>query len=97
MRFPARSSLFEIAVLGLSGRLLIAPSLPVAVGLVALAGAWALEQIFVAQAFSAQKDVARAAEAATRAALEADSVKVLTQGIESRLTRIENKDGFRRG
>jgi hypothetical protein len=88
-------SVVEVLAFGLGVRLVVDPSVPVAVGLVALAGAWALEKIFVSHARvyrNSSIDAQEAAEKAARSASEAASALV---ALEGRLVRLETKEGWR--
>jgi hypothetical protein len=80
---------------GLGLRLIVDPSLPVSLGLLALAGAWALEKIFVSHARVYRNSSIDAQEAAERAAEAASSVLSSVAALEGRLTRLETKEGWR--
>jgi hypothetical protein len=90
-----RPSVVEVLVGGLGLRLVVDPSMPTALGLLALAGAWALEKIFVSHARvyrNSSIDAQEAAEKAARSASEAASALV---ALEGRLVRLETKEGWR--
>ena len=88
-------SVVEVLAFGLGVRLVVDPSLPVAVGLVALAGAWALEKIFVSHARVYRNSSIDAKAAAEKAAESASSVLSSVAALEGRLTRLETKEGWR--
>ena len=88
-------SVIEVLAFGLGVRLVVDPSLPVAVGLVALAGAWAVEKIFVSHARVYRNSSIEAQEAAEKAAESASSVLSVVAALEGRLTRLETKEGWR--
>ena len=90
-----RPSVVEVLASALGLRLVVDPSLPVAVGLIALAGAWALEKIFVSHARVYRNSSIDAQEAAERAASSASSVLSAVAVLEGRLTRLETKEGWR--
>ena len=94
---PSRLSVIELLATALGLRLFAVPSTSVAVGLVALAGAWALEKIFVFHTRAYQNSLIETRDAAAKSAESAESAKALVATLESRLTRLENKEGFRRG
>jgi hypothetical protein len=79
----------------LAVRLVVDPSLPVALGVLALAGAWALEKIFVSHARVYQNSTIDAKRAAEEAAQSASSVLASVAALEGRLTRLETKEGWR--
>ena len=88
-------SIIEALSVGVGLRLIVDPSMPAALGLLALAGAWALEKIFVSHARvyrNSSIDAQEAAEKAARSASEAASALV---ALEGRLTRLETKEGWR--
>jgi len=88
-------SVVEVLVGGLGLRLVVDPSLPVSLGLLALAGAWALEKIFVSHARVYRNSSIDAREAAEKAAEAASSVLTSVAALEGRLTRLETKEGWR--
>ena len=88
-------SVVEVLAFGLGVRLVVDPSLPVSLGLVALAGAWALEKIFVSHARVYRNSSIDARKAAEEAAQSASSVAVSVAALEGRLTRLETKEGWR--
>ena len=85
----------EVLASALGLRLVVDPSVPVAVGLLALAGAWALEKIFVSHARVYQNSTIDAKEAAEKAASSASAVLSSVAALEGRLTRLETKEGWR--
>lgn len=87
---------FEILASALVLRLVFRPSMPVAVALVALAGAWALEKILVSHTRAYQKSLIKARAEARSAAESASRVDAGLAAFENRITRLENKEGFRR-
>jgi hypothetical protein len=92
---PLEVSVIEALSVGVGVRLIIDPSVPVAVGLLALAGAWALEKIFVSHARVYRNSSIEAHEAAEKAVEAASSVLSAVSALESRLTRLETKEGWR--
>jgi hypothetical protein len=90
-----RPSIVEVLVGSLAVRLVVDPSLPVAIGLVALAGAWALEKIFVSHARVYRNSSIDAQAAAEKAAVSASSTAAGLAALEGRLTRLETKEGWR--
>jgi hypothetical protein len=88
-------SIIEVLAFGLGVRLVVDPSVPVAVGLLALAGAWALEKIFVSHARVYRNSSIDAKEAAERAASSASSVLSSVAALEGRLVRLETREGWR--
>jgi len=88
-------SVIEALSVGVGLRLIVDPSLPVSLGLLALAGAWALEKIFVSHARVYRNSSIDAKEAAEKAAQSASSVLVSVAALEGRLTRLETKEGWR--
>ena len=88
-------SVIEVLAFGLGVRLIVDPSVPVAVGLVALAGAWALEKIFVSHARVYRNSSIEAHEAAEKAVEAASSVLSAVTALEGRLVRLETKEGWR--
>ena len=92
---PLKVTVIEALSVGVGLRLIVDPSLSVALGLLALAGAWALEKIFVSHARvyrNSSIDAQEAAEKAARSASEAASALVALDG---RLTRIETRENWR--
>ena len=92
---PLKVTVIEALSVGVGLRLIVDPSVPVAIGLLALAGAWALEKIFVSHARvyrNSSIDAQEAAEKAARSASEAASALVALDG---RLTRIETRENWR--
>jgi hypothetical protein len=85
----------EALSVGVGLRLIVDPSLSVSLGLLALAGAWALEKIFVSHARVYRNSSIDAQEAAERAAESASSVLSAVAALEGRLTRLETKEGWR--
>jgi len=92
---PLRLSIVEALSFGLGVRLVVDPSVPVAVGLLALAGAWALEKIFVSHARVYRNSSIEAHEAAEKAVEAASSVLSAVAALEGRLVRLETKEGWR--
>ena len=92
---PLRPSVVEVLLGSLAVRLVVDPSLPVALGVLALAGAWALEKIFVSHARVYQNSTIDAKRAAEEAAQSASSVLASVAALEGRLTRLETKEGWR--
>ena len=88
-------SVVEVLALGLGLRLVVNPSMPSALGLLALAGAWALEKIFVSHARVYRNSSIEAHEAAEKAVEAASSVAATVAALEGRLTRLETKEGWR--
>ena len=85
----------EALSVGVGLRLIIDPSLPVAVGLLALAGAWALEKIFVSHARVYRNSSIEARESAEKAAESASRAEAAVVALESRLVRLETREGWR--
>ena len=92
---PLEVSVIEALSVGVGVRLIIDPSLSVAVGLLALAGAWALEKIFVSHARVYRNSSIEAHAAAEKAVEAASSVLSAVTALEGRLTRLETKEGWR--
>jgi len=92
---PLEVTVIEALSVGVGLRLIVDPSLPVSLGLLALAGAWALEKIFVSHARVYRNSSTDAKEAAERAASSASSVLSSVAALEGRLTRLETKEGWR--
>ena len=92
---PLRLSIVEALSFGRGVRLVVDPSVPVAVGLLALAGAWALEKIFVSHARVYRNSSIDAKKAAEKAAESASRAEAVLVTLEGRLTRLETKEGWR--
>ena len=92
---PLEVSVVEVLAFGLGVRLVVDPSLPVAVGLVALAGAWALEKIFVSHARVYRNSSIDAKAAAEQAAESASASASAVVALEGRLVRLETREGWR--
>lgn len=92
---PLDGSVIEALSVGVGLRLIIDPSFPVAVGLLALAGAWALEKIFVSHARVYRNSSIEAREAAAKAAESASRAEAVVVALEGRLTRLETREGWR--
>jgi hypothetical protein len=92
---PLEVTVIEVLIGGLGVRLCFDPSLPVSFGLLALAGAWALEKIFVSHARVYRNSSIEAQAAAEKAAVSASSVLASVAALEGRLTRLETKEGWR--
>ena len=92
---PLEVSVVEVLAFGLGVRLIVDPSVPVAIGLLALAGAWALERIMVAEARLRQASVTAAETAAREAHALAETMTTTVAGIEGRLVRLETREGWR--
>jgi hypothetical protein len=90
-----RPTVVEVLVGGLGLRLVVDPSLPVSLGLLALAGAWALEKIFVSHARVYQNSSIDAREAAEKAALSASEAASALAALEGRVVRLETREGWR--
>lgn len=88
-------SIVEVLAFGLGVRLVVDPSVPVAIGLLALAGAWALEKIFVSYARVYRNSSIDAKAAAEKAANSASSVLSSVAALEGRLVRLETREGWR--
>ena len=88
-------SVIEVLAFGLGVRLIVDPSMPSALGLLALAGAWTLEKIFVSHARVYRNSSIEAHEAAEKAVEAAASVLSAVTALESRLVRLETKEGWR--
>jgi hypothetical protein len=98
MRIPQTP--FEVTVLealsvGVGLRLIIDPSLPVSLGLVAIAGAWALERIMVTASRLRQEAVEASRADAEKAASAASRAEAAVVALEGRLVRLETKEGWR--
>lgn len=94
-QIPLEVSVVEALASALGLRLVVDPSLPVAVGLIALAGAWALEKIFVSHARVYRNSSIDAREAAEKAASSASRAEASIAALEGRLTRLETREGWR--
>jgi len=92
---PFKVTVIEALSVGVGLRLIVDPSLPVSLGLLALAGAWALEKIFVSHARVYRNSSIDAKEAAERAASSASRAEAALVVLEGRLTRLETKEGWR--
>ena len=92
---PLDVSVVEVLAFGLGVRLIVDPSMPSALGLLALAGAWALEKIFVSHARVYRNSSIEAHEAAEKAVEAASSVLSAVTALEGRLVRLETKEGWR--
>ena len=92
---PLRLSIVEALSFGLGVRLVVDPSVPVAVGLLALAGAWALEKIFVSHARVYRNSSIEAHEAAEKAAESASRAEAALVALDARLVRLETREGWR--
>ena len=88
-------SIIEVLSVGVGLRLIVDPSMPTALGLLALAGAWALEKIFVSHARVYRNSSIEAHAAAEKAVEAASSVLVAVAALEGRLVRLETKEGWR--
>jgi hypothetical protein len=92
---PLEVTVVEVLAFGLGVRLVVDPSLPVSLGLLALAGAWALEKIFVSHARVYRNSSIEAQEAAEKAARSASASSAALVALEGRLVRLETKEGWR--
>jgi hypothetical protein len=92
---PLEVTVVEVLASALGLRLVVDPSLPVSLGLLALAGAWALEKIFVSHARVYRNSSIDAQEAAEKAAVSASSVLSAVATLEGRLVRLETREGWR--
>ena len=92
---PLEVTVIEALSVGVGLRLIIDPSVPVAVGLLALAGAWALEKIFVSHARVYRNSSIDAKEAAEKAAETAAASAAGLASLEARLVRLETREGWR--
>lgn len=92
---PSDLSVVEVLAFGLGVRLVVDPSMPVALGLLALAGAWALERIMVTEARLRQASVVAAEAAARQAHAASETMTATVAGLESRLVRLETREGWR--
>ena len=88
-------SVVEVLAFGLGVRLIVDPSMPSALGLLALAGAWALEKIFVSHARVYRNSSIDARDSAAKAAESASRAEAALVALEGRLTRLETKEGWR--
>lgn len=94
-QIPLEVTVVEVLAFGLGIRLVVDPSLPVAVGLLALAGAWALEKIFVSHARVYRNSSIDARDAAEKAAESAAKAEAAVVALEGRLVRLETREGWR--
>jgi len=94
-QIPLDVTVIEALSVGVGLRLIIDPSVPVALGLLALAGAWALERIMVTEARLRQASVAAAETAAREAHALAETMTATVTGLEGRLVRLETREGWR--
>jgi len=92
---PFEVSVVEILAMALGLRLFVDPSMPVSLGLLALAGAWTLEKIFVSHARVHQNSSIDARDSAVKAAESAALVAASVAALESRLVRLETREGWR--
>ena len=92
---PSDLSVVEVLAFGLGVRLVVDPSMPVALGLLALAGAWALERIMVTEARLRKASVVAAEAAARQAHAASETMTATVAGLESRLVRLETREGWR--
>ena len=92
---PLEVTVIEALSVGVGLRLIIDPSVPVAVGLLALAGAWALEKIFVSHARVYQNSSIEARDAAKASAESASRAEAALVALEARLVRLETREGWR--
>ena len=92
---PLEVSVVEVLAFGLGVRLIVDPSMPSALGLLALAGAWALEKIFVSHARVYRNSSIDAKEAAEKAAEAAAASAAGLASIDARLVRLETREGWR--
>ena len=92
---PLEVTVIEALSVGVGVRLIIDPSVPVALGLLALAGAWALEKIFVSHARVYQNSSIDAKAAAEQAAESASRAEAALVALEGRLVRLETREGWR--
>lgn len=88
-------SVIEVLAFGLGVRLIVDPSMPSALGLLALAGAWTLEKIFVSHARVYRNSSIEARDAAKASAESASRAEAVLVTLEGRLTRLETKEGWR--
>jgi hypothetical protein len=93
---PSDVSVVEVLAFGLGVRLIVDPSMPSALGLLALAGAWTLEKIFVSHARVYRNSSIEARKAAEASAESVSRAEAALAVIEGRLTRLETKEGWRR-
>ena len=92
---PFEVTVVEVLAFGLGLRLVVDPSMPAALGLLALAGAWTLEKIFVSHARVYRNSSIEAREAATKAAESASRAEAALVALESRIVRLETREGWR--
>ena len=94
-QIPSEVTVVEVLASALGLRLVVDPSVPVAVGLLALAGAWTLEKIFVSHARVYQNSTIDAKRAAEEAAQSASASASALAAIEARIVRLETREGWR--
>jgi hypothetical protein len=94
-QIPVEVTVIEALSVGVGLRLIIDPSLPVSLGLLALAGAWVLEKIFVSHARVYQNSSIEARKAAEEAAQSASSAAAGLAALDARLVRLETREGWR--
>ena len=94
-QIPLEVTVIEALSVGVGLRLIVDPSMPTALGLLALAGAWALEKIFVTDSRLRQESVAAAEAAAREAHAASETMTAAVAGLESRLVRLETREGWR--
>ncbi len=94
-QIPSEITVVEVLASALGLRLAVDPSLPVSLGLLALAGAWALEKIFVSHARVYQNSTIDAKRAAEEAAQLASASASALAAIEARIVRLETREGWR--
>lgn len=92
---PSEVTIVEVLASALGLRLVVDPSLPVSLGLLALAGAWALEKIFVSHARVYQNSSIDARESAEKAAKSASESASALAALEGRIVRLETREGWR--
>ena len=88
-------SVVEVLAFGLGVRLIVDPSMPSALGLLALAGAWTLEKIFVSHARVYRNSSIDAKAAAEQAAESASRAEAALVALDARLVRLETREGWR--
>ena len=94
-QIPLEVTVIEALSVGVGLRLILDPSVPVAVGLLALAGAWALEKIFVSHARVYQNSSIEARDAAKASAESASRAEAALVALDARLVRLETREGWR--
>jgi hypothetical protein len=92
---PLEVTVIEALSVGVGLRLIVDPSMPAALGLLALAGAWALEKIFVSHARVYRNSSIDAKDAAERASSSASKAEAALVVLEGRLVRLETREGWR--